>query len=76
MRESGSVPSHNLFRRKDTSDIYSAVPEARPVPPFIRNPAWEFAGKLDHAAPPVGFRERAARTGLYYQGFYAFHRIH
>ncbi len=75
MREPGPVPSHNLFRRKDTSDLYCAVPEARPVPPFVRTPAWEFVGKLDHDAPPFGFRERAARVAMHHQGFYAFNRI-
>ncbi len=75
MRELGAVPSHNLFRRKDTSDLYCAVPEARPVPPFIRTPAWEFVSKLDHASPPSGFRERAARTAMHHQGFYAFNCI-
>jgi hypothetical protein len=72
MREPRPVPSHNLFRRKDTSDLYCVVPEERPVPPFIRKPAWEFAGKFDYAYPPPGFREGAARTAIHHQGFYAF----
>ncbi len=72
MRGPGPVPSHNLFRRKDTSDLHCVVPEERPVPPFIRRPAWEFAGKLDFAYPPPGFREGAARTAIHHQGFYAF----
>ena len=75
MREHGPVPSHNLFRRKDTADLYCVVPESRPVPPFIRNPAWEFAGKLDRDAPLPGFRARAARIAMQHQGFYAFNRI-
>ena len=72
MSEPGPVASHNLFRRNDTSDLYCAVPEVRPVPPFIKSPAWEFAGKLDYAYPPPGFREGAARTAMHHQGFYAF----
>jgi hypothetical protein len=75
MREHGPVPSHNLFRRKDTSDLYCAVPESRPIPPFIRTPAWEFAGKMDHARPVPGFRERAARESMQLWGFYAFNTI-
>ncbi len=75
MREPGPVPSHNLFRRKDTSDLYCAVPESRPVPPFIRNPVWEFVGKVDRKAPPLGFRERAARLAMQHHGFYAFNSI-
>ena len=75
MREPGPVPRHNLFRRIDTSDLYCAVPEARSVPPFIRAPAWEFVGKMDHAAPTPGFRKRAARVAMHHQGFYAFNSI-
>ena len=75
MREQGPVPRHNLFRRKDTPYLYCAVPESRPVPLFIRTPAWEFAGKMDHAKPIPGFRERAARISMQQQGFYAFERI-
>ena len=75
MREQGEVPSHNLFRRKDTSDLYCAVPESRPIPLFIRTPAWEFAGKMDHAKPMLGFSARAARDAMRVQGFYAFQRM-
>ena len=75
MREPGPVPSHNLFRRRDASDLYCAVPEARPVPAFIRTPAWEFVGKMDRESPLAGFRERAARVAMHHQGFYAFNRI-
>ncbi len=75
MREQGEVPGHNLFRRKDTPDLFCAVPESRPIPPFIRTPAWEFAGKLDRTAPMVGFRDRAARVAMQHHGFYAFNSI-
>ncbi len=75
MREQGPIPSHNLFRRKDTPDLFCAVPESRPVPPFVRTPAWEFAGKVDRSRPVPGFRERAARVAMRHQGFYAFERI-
>jgi hypothetical protein len=75
MREQGPVPCHNLFRRKDTADLYCAVPESRPIPPFIRTPAWEFAGKMDYSRPVPGFRERAAREAMQLWGFYAFNSI-
>jgi hypothetical protein len=48
------------------------VPESRPVPLFIRTPAWEFAGKMSHEQPVPGFRDRAARLSMQQQGFYAF----
>jgi hypothetical protein len=72
MREHGPVPHHNLFRRKDSPSLFCAVPESRPVPLFIRTPAWEFAGKMDHAQPVPGFRDRAARLSMQQHGFYAF----
>ncbi len=67
--------SLNLFRRTDQPDFCCAVPERLPVPPFIRTPAWEFAGKMDRSLPVPGFRERAARAAMQHQGFYAFNRI-
>jgi hypothetical protein len=76
MREQGPVSSHNLFRRKDTPDLYCVVPESRPVPEFIRTPAWEFAGTVDHSRPLAGYRVRAARVAFQHQGFYAFERFH
>ncbi len=72
MREHGPVPHHNLFRRKDSPSLFCAVPESRPVPLFIRTPAWEFAGKMDHAQPVPGFSDRAARLFMQQHGFYAF----
>jgi hypothetical protein len=77
MRDRHLVPDHNLFRRKATPDLYCAVPEGRPVPPFIRAPEWEFAGTRKAGTPaPLGFRDRAAGVALRHMGFYAFHRIH
>jgi hypothetical protein len=75
MLEQGQIPHHNLFRRKDTPDLYCAVPESRPIPPFIRNPTWEFAGKMDRSLPVPGFHERAARQSMQLWGFYAFNSI-
>ncbi len=75
MRQQGRIPNHNLFRRNDTPDLYCAVPESRPIPPFIRKPAWEFAGKLDRSQPVLGFSERAARDSMQFCGFYAFNSI-
>ncbi len=68
---------HNLFRNKARPDLYCAVPEDKTVPPFIREPGWEFAGQvLDRSAAPLGFREAAARFASGTLGFYVFHRIH
>jgi hypothetical protein len=42
------------------------------VPLFIRTPAWELAGKMDHEQPVPGFSDRAARLFMQQHGFYAF----
>ena len=74
MREQRPAPHHNLFRRKDESDLYCAVSEGWPVPPFIRAPVWEFVGKHDaQGLSPLVFRERAAQVAMQHRGFYAFH---
>jgi hypothetical protein len=75
MREQGPIPSHNLFRRKDTADLYCAVPESRPIPPFIRTPAWEFAGKMDRSLPVPGFPRESGAPVMQLWGFYAFNSI-
>jgi hypothetical protein len=62
MREQGPVPCHNLFRRKDTADLYCAVPESRPIPPFIRTPAWEFAGQDGPLTSGAGLSAREPRV--------------
>ncbi len=67
----------NLFRRTDQPDFCCAVPERLPVPAFIRNPRWHFAGRLETSKPaPPGFRARAAQVALRIQGFYPFDHIH
>ncbi len=77
MRDHQPAPDHNLFRRKDCPDLYCAVPEGRPVPFFIRDPAWEFAGRHRPQSPGLmGFREQAARVALQHQGFYVFESFH
>ncbi len=76
MRDRQPTPNHNLFRRRDTPDLYCAVPNGRPVPAFIRAPEWEFAGTHGPMSPRlVGFRERAAWVALDQQDFYAFQRF-
>lgn len=76
MREQGPAPGHNLFRRKDRPDLHCAVPESRPVPPFLRAPAWEHVGQLDRSAAIPGFDGRAARIAMQLHDFYAFDMIH
>jgi hypothetical protein len=54
-------------------DLYCAVPEHKPVPPFVQDPTWEFAGTTTPDAPrPPGFDETVARFASQFQGFYTF----
>ena len=58
--------SLNLFRRTDQPGFCCAVPGRLPVPPFIREPAWTFAGTLEPPnLAPAGFRTRAATVALH-----------
>jgi hypothetical protein len=66
--------AYNLFQYS-ACDLLCAVPESRPVPGFIREPVWQFVGKLqDTEAAPTGFNEQAAQTGVRYNGFHLFVR--
>jgi hypothetical protein len=77
MHEQDQAICHNLFRNKARPDLYCAVPEDKTVPPFIREPGWEFAGRVsDKATAPMGFKEAAAWSAANFLGFYVFHRIH
>lgn len=66
---------YNLFRRSAEPDVLCAVPEDKPVPPFVTAPAWEYGGHMnrDDAAPAI-FRSRAVATAIRFNGFYLLHR--
>jgi hypothetical protein len=34
------VETYNLFQRADEPDIFCVIPDHRPVPGFVRSPAW------------------------------------
>jgi hypothetical protein len=64
--------AYNLFRY-GPCDLLCAVPESRPVPGFIKNPVWHFAGNLKQTeTAPAGFDADAARTGIRFNGFHLF----
>ena len=52
-------------------DLYCAVPEDRPVPPFVGGRAWEFAGRL--AEKSTVRLPGALTTATRFNGFYIFH---
>lgn len=67
------VPGLNLFRRNDEQDIICAVPEDCPVPSFLQDPAWSFAGRFGWKSVSLrGFDLRAARSACRGLGFYLF----
>src|SRR4051795_9392816 len=69
----------NLFRHKEMSDLCCAVPEDRPVPPFIRGERWEFAGAVGgpvggRSASP-GFEQTEAVLSVRLNGFHLFQMV-
>jgi hypothetical protein len=64
--------AYNLFRRKDETGLFCAVPEDIPVPEFVTPEAWEYARSLD-IETLSGFDAAAAQTSAAANGFYLFH---
>ena len=50
-------PRYNMFQRKGQPDLYCIVPEDRPVPGFITDGYWTFAGTQCSAVPLPGLTE-------------------
>lgn len=64
---------YNLFCLRTVGGLCCAVPEDHAVPSFVGGGRWTFGGKLDDPAQaPVGFDDRAAATGVRFNGFYLF----
>ena len=65
--------AYNLFRNKERAEILCAVPEDHPIPRFISAEQWIYEGSLrPRDARPPGFDNRAAATGVRFNGFYLF----
>lgn len=70
---SASEPAHNLFRRRLPPDLCCAVPEDRPVPVFLEQFTWEYAGTLhQNDLPSLDFVLTAAELGARLNGFHLF----
>lgn len=68
--------SYNVFCLKSVGGLCCAVPESRAVPGFLMGGRWAFGGKLDDpSAAPTGFNDRAAETGVRFNGFYLFETL-
>ena len=66
------MQTYNLFRRQNEEDLYCAVPEDVPVPPFVTDERWEWAQSLD-VSELSGFDAKAAEISANRNGFYLFH---
>ena len=66
------MQTYNLFRRQNEEDLYCAVPEDVPVPPFVTDERWEWAQSLD-VSQLSGFDAKAAEISANRNGFYLFH---
>lgn len=65
--------SYNLFCLKSVRGLCCAVPETSAVPAFLSADRWTFDGKLDDGSRvPSGFDDRAALTGVRFNGYYLF----
>jgi hypothetical protein len=65
--------TYNLFRNKQRTALFCAVPEHRPIPAFLNPDQWIFERPLrvSDIGPP-GFEDRAASVGVRFNGFYLF----
>jgi hypothetical protein len=65
--------AYNLFRNRQRPDLLCAVPSDHVVPRFLNEERWLFDRSIDRSeAPPPGFCDRAASTGVRFSGFYLF----
>ena len=64
--------TYNLFRRKDETDLYCAVPQDVAVPEFLVEGTWEYAQSLD-IETLSGFDAASAEASALLNGFYLFH---
>ncbi len=65
--------AYNLFRNQQRPEILCAVPENYPIPSFVSSEGWAYGGSLQSRdARPPGFCDRAATTGVRFNGFYLF----
>nr|WP_099514243.1 hypothetical protein [Microvirga ossetica] len=65
--------SYNLFRNKPRPELLCAVPEDHPVPSLLGPEEWVFVRALRPSDPlPPGFNDRAAYTGVRFNGLYLF----
>lgn len=68
--------SYNLFRRSHEPELVCAVPEDRPVPPFLASPGWVYGGTVGSDGPLTRqIDERLLQEAVHLNGFYLLHRL-
>jgi hypothetical protein len=73
MDQNPGLRVYNLFRSAQAPDLYCAVPEDRPLPPFISEDAWTYSGRVDESVyVPNGFQPPAAIWASRFNGCYIF----
>jgi hypothetical protein len=66
--------TYNLFRSANDCTTICAVPQDRPVPAFIRSPAWIYDNSIwDTGVVPPGFSPHSAKSASELNGFYLFY---
>jgi hypothetical protein len=65
--------TYNLFRQGSDAAILCAVPNDKPVPAFVRGPAWVFDSTVTVGhGPAQGFEANLAKAAGDLNGFYVF----
>jgi hypothetical protein len=68
--------SYHLFRNRQRPQLLCAMAADRPLPEFLVPEQWLREGPLGPPdAAPLGFRERAAVTGMRLNGYYLFQEL-
>ncbi|WP_200945608.1 hypothetical protein [Methylobacterium sp. Leaf456] len=68
------IRSYRIFQRRAEPGLCCAVPQAMPIPYFVRPDAWSFGRTLSEDGNlPVGFQPMLAREASAAFGYYLFH---
>lgn len=69
-----SLVVYHVFQRRAEPGLCCAVPQAMPIPYFVRSDAWNFGRTLsEDESLPVGFQPAPAREAAAAFGYYLFH---
>ncbi|WP_062017746.1 hypothetical protein [Aureimonas sp. AU4] len=67
---------YNLFQHREDPSIVCALPDGGRLPPFLRDRAWRFGGKVDDIrAEQLSFDVSTVDAVLRQNGFYIYTRL-